>query len=84
MSSTQRRGERRGTRRKNLDEIFRNAKGRRIREYCTRPSAPTGLWPPAQGCEARATLGNEIETLANPNGVVSFGVATAPVGLTGA
>ena len=31
---------------------------------------PTGFRPPAQGCEARATLGYQSENIINPNGVV--------------
>ena len=33
-------------------------------------SIPTGLRPLAQGCEARATLGNRAQRPSNPNGVV--------------
>ena len=32
---------------------------------------PTGLRPPAQGCEERATLGERIQMGTNPNGVVA-------------
>src|SRR5205823_415834 len=32
---------------------------------------PKGLRPPAQGCEARATLGNGAGEIGNPNGVVA-------------
>jgi hypothetical protein len=32
---------------------------------------PKGLCPPAQGCEARATLGKRVESIVNPNGVVT-------------
>ena len=32
---------------------------------------PKGLSPPAQGCEARATLGNPERSFLNPNGVVA-------------
>src|SRR5207247_3991591 len=34
---------------------------------------PTGLCPPAQGCEALATLGAGGEEIGNPNGVVAWG-----------
>ncbi len=34
-------------------------------------SIPKGLWRPAQGCEARATLGIRDENEINPNGVAS-------------
>ena len=33
------------------------------------PLIPTGLWPEAQGCEARATLGQRFKMFSNPNGV---------------
>ena len=38
--------------------------------WVTRAAAPPGLWPPAQGCEARATVGTGGNTWPNPNGVV--------------
>ena len=34
-------------------------------------SAPTGLRPKAQGCEARATLGHRPQNLPNRNAVVT-------------
>src|SRR5438128_546178 len=34
---------------------------------------PTGLCPPAQGCEERATLGKGAKEIGNPNGVVALG-----------
>ena len=49
-----------------------------------RRSAPTGLRPPAQGCEARATLGNGIQNGPNPNGVASLpqrAIRRNPVGV---
>ncbi len=45
---------------------------------------PTGLWPKAQGCEERATLGQPSVMVFNPNGVASSGGgrwATTPLGL---
>src|SRR3954466_16137238 len=35
-------------------------------------SIPTGLRPPAQGCEARATLGIRSQQPLNPNGVAAL------------
>src|SRR6266516_3336921 len=35
------------------------------------PGIPTGFWPTAQGCEARATLGGRDNQIINPNGVVT-------------
>jgi|ERR1035441_1255865 hypothetical protein len=35
------------------------------------PPIPKGLYPPAQGCEARATLGHPGKTVLNPNGVAA-------------
>jgi hypothetical protein len=32
---------------------------------------PTGFYPPAQGCDEGATLGDASILLANPNGVVT-------------
>ena len=47
--------------------------------------APTGLWPPAQGCEARATLGERSQVETNPNGVAANRArsvhVTTPLGL---
>ena len=37
-------------------------------------SIPKGLCPPAQGCEARVTLGHRIKFVINPNGVAAFRV----------
>jgi hypothetical protein len=37
------------------------------------PPIPKGLCPPAQGCEARATLGDDDKKIANPNGVGAWG-----------
>ena len=46
-----------------------------IEQHFQRPSAfrriPTGFRPKAQGCEARATLGNRHHGISNPNGVVA-------------
>ena len=39
--------------------------------WLARETAPTGLCPPAQGCEERATLGTRANTRSNPNGVVA-------------
>jgi hypothetical protein len=36
------------------------------------PAIPKGLRPPAQGCEARATLGTRSTKFINPNGVASI------------
>ena len=47
------------------------------------PLIPTGLWPKAQGCEARATLGQWFKMFPNPNGVASVSArewATTPLG----
>ena len=45
-----------------VDLWFENARPRPI---------PKGLRPPAQGCEARATLGHGSQMETNPNGVVA-------------
>ena len=37
-------------------------------------SIPKGLRPPAQGCEQRATLGNQIERVSNPERVVAVAI----------
>src|ERR1019366_6192525 len=48
-------------------------------------SIPKGLCPPAQGCEARATLGTWQSRILNPNGVAASVPAernaTTPLGL---
>ena len=54
-------------------ESFRNQVG--PRKWNEHP-IPKGLRPPAQGCEARATLGHPGKTITNPNGVAPFVVAS--------
>ena len=46
-------------------------------------SIPTGLRHPAQGCEARATLGQPSNIFSNPNGVVSVFYRKMPQPLQG-
>jgi hypothetical protein len=48
-----------------------------------RAPIPTGLCPPAQGCEARATLGTTWMKLTTPTGLRPpfFFAATTPLGL---
>ena len=42
-----------------------------LRRLIVSTRIPTGFHPSAQGCEARATLGNRRKQIVNPNGVVS-------------
>jgi len=37
------------------------------------PTTPTGLWPPAQSCEERATLGNVGAEITTPTGLRPWG-----------
>jgi hypothetical protein len=46
---------------------LRNASPRRV----ALKRIPTGFHHPAQGCEARATLGQPSQTISNPDGVAS-------------
>src|SRR6266545_1793483 len=56
--------------------------------FLTERAIPKGLRPSAQGCEERATLGQDSENENNPNGVVAIsrakggmGLAATPLGL---
>jgi len=54
-----------------------------VRSDCTlhKSSIPKGLWPPAQGCEGRATLGGRVNLISTPTGlqpVPCYGAAIGP------